>query len=659
MAILQESWRLSSTCHVGIDVIKKKQIAISIGDVGKDIEPGFDIHFRIHYGANNIDVASDIDFLRAGTVELNPTLDESSKLLFLNDALDITKDIYLSGRYVPKISNDLPLFWLTGLSQKKPSKTKVVAAYEYAKSIDYLLKKSKGMLAGSSIILICPDFEIEKVLSNFLSKKKCDYGFSYVKPKRNFNHKLLSGVRPAIKLAVSVLAYFKFLFYINKNMLRKKKRTNNVNKKILAVVDNDWELRLNDGCVDSMYWPNLSDKAKNHGYTIVWLPLIRLKDANIRKNVESILASEAPGMKISIAEIFSHFQHLFLNILFLLRKGGVFKSCVISGVDLGSIIKVEAQNVVLSGSLKNSLFYSLIKSAGKNTELAIERKPFNALGRVLLYACDQIPVIGIQHGIVNNSQLGYLFTSVELDTIPRTQRYDRCQVPDVLAVFGERILDRMVANNYRKEWLSILGDMKFNSADYVSTMPEKFSVKKCMFVLQYDEKFLNRWLPVVAETILGSRAEKAHLVIKPHPQDVGLGNAGKNLLVSLGYNKNLISVSTEPFVAAVDNVDVIVSHSSTAIIEALYRAKPVLLISDNCYENDNSLFQSLRCCFPFSDAFGLSESLRKLENISVDDWDAARKEFLAYNLENIRSDPYRLFFELCDAFFAGNSDAKK
>jgi len=631
---------------------KKKQIDIFIGGFSgceKDIGTKYDIVWNVNYNIENRNNSLGEVSLAENLVSINPALDEAAKLVFLGEVMDKIKDVYLTQRYIPRIGKNLPLFWLTGLSQKKPSKTKIVLAYEYAQSVKKLLHRNKAILLGANIKLHCSDPEIEKVLYLFLFNKSEDYGYKTMQPKVNIKQVVIKCIKPFGMLVLAMLNYFSLFIYYKKNIINKQAVISNKNKRILAVVDNNWELKFKDKHVDSIYWPKLSKLAESQGYTMVWLPLLRVRCSETRRRMEYLLRSEFKSVNVTLKDCIAHFKQLFFNVVFLIKNRFIAKSYVFDEVDLTSIVNLETQHLVLSSSLKMSLYYSLIESSAKDADLIIERKPFNALGRVLLYACNDTPVIGMQHGVVNNSQLGYVFTQNELDISPRTKRFDRCQAPNVMGVFGNRMVGRMVANNYPVDWLAVIGDMKFSGAKYEQSLPRQFEVHKCMFVLQYNKSFVENWLPVVASSMLRQHNYVSHVVIKPHPQQASLGLFAKDLLLSLGYNEEFISVSTEPFITAVEKVDIVVSHSSTAIIESLYKGKPVLLIKDNSYENDNSLFCSAACCFPFSNSAEFCESLEVIKELSVTEWDDARKNFLTYNIENIRSDPYKNFFKLCNS----------
>lgn len=628
----------------------RKQVGIYIGGMHGhegDANDKYDIIWNIDYTVENENDSLEERLLTGNLSSVNPALDEAVKLAFLGEAFDKVKDIFLRQRYIPRIGKNLPLFWLTGLSQKKPSKTKIVSAYEYAQSVKRLLHLNRSILLGANIKIHSTDPELEKVLNLLLASKSEDYEYEFSKSKRSIRQVAISLVKPVVRLALSILRYFSLIIYYKKNITSKQCGVANKNKRILALVDNNWELHLTEGYVNSMYWPELSKMADSHGYTMVWLPLLRIQNADVRQHIEHLLTSEFQSVNFTFKECISHLKQLILNVVFLLKNRLLAGPIVLDDVDLTSIVNFEAQNLVLGSSLEMSLYYSLIKNSAKDADIIIERKPFNALGRVLLYACNDTPVIGMQHGVVNDSQLGYVFTKNELDITQRTGRFDRCQVPNVMGVFGQRMVDRMITNNYPSDWLAVIGDMKFNVAKYQENLPLRFEVDKCMFVLQYDKTFIDNWLPVVAKSLFAQRGHFAHIVIKPHPQNTDLGSYAKDLLLSLDFSEDAISVSTEPFITAVDEVDIVVSHSSTAIIESLYRGKPVLLIIDNSCENDNSLFRSAACCFSFSNDVGFSRILMKIMNLPVNDWNDSRQKFLTYNLENIRSDPYERFFEQC------------
>jgi hypothetical protein len=630
---------------------RNKKIHIFIGD--PKCGSGYEDDERRCVFRIGHDIKSDgtwpTELCEIGTINVNASLPESEKVRFLNEAFEKVKNKTQNVENPPMIGDNLSIFWLTGLSQKKYSKTKLVRAFEYSVALRRIINFYKGQFTDKTLTLSCVDVDIHEVFSEFLKEESARYGFEFSKFDPSFRRKLTENVKNLAKAIVSVKSYFSLILYYRRIYKKKYFVGDEAPKKVMAiVVDNSWELKSKNGKIFSLYWPNLSEVGSCRGYEIVWIPLLELTDPEVRLKIERILKNNILTGEITKDQIFHHFKGWVNSLVYLFKDKSAYTRCILDGFDFTSLIDKEINSLLFSGYLKYSFFYSLIKNTADNVDVFLERKPFNAVGRVLIYASEGTPVIGIQHGIVNNSQLGYVFTDSELDISPRTTRMDRCQVPTRMAVFGERLYERMVSYNYPRNWLSIIGDMKFRLDDYEKCLPGKLQTNKCMFVIQYDESFVDKWLPIVARSLFSRGDSCAQLIIKPHPQDIDAGERAKNLLVNLGYNPKYITISTESFISAVEKVEFVVSHSSTSIIESLLKGKPVCLIKDDSFENDNSLFESSGCCYSFSGEDSFRDALHQISNTKVGLWDNLRYRFLSYNLENLRNDPYELFFDLSD-----------
>ena len=103
----------------------------------------------------------------------------------------------------------------------------------------------------------------------------------------------------------------------------------------------------------------------------------------------------------------------------------------------------------------------------------IERKPFNDYGRMVISGFTQTKIIGIQHGILNEKQIGIL--QVEQELSRAFSPLCICPQPDVFFAYGRRVAKRMIKFGYPKNRVYLTGNMNYDTR---LANPEKLAVKK-------------------------------------------------------------------------------------------------------------------------------------------------------------------------------------
>ena len=526
-----------------------------------------------------------------------------------------------SGKTVKDIlllDNELSAWWLSGLSQKKMNKTAgfgIFFQHSLIKSIVKDLNKFKTAQELDFCLIGADYYSYHALLTAipdlFLGAKHVSHFEQVIKPPLSSNTILmvLRSVQATIGLMSSI--FIDWVICLFDKSIHKQP--------VLAVTTNDtWEFSYSEkGSLENQYWPGLVDKLNSEGIRVAWLVTNFGKNHDVvfalRKMYRSDRAKMWPGcfccMKIFIYWLMqlSVFRKAFITGAYQ-RKEFSFES-----MNLFPLLKDDLRKVMYRGFPEHLFLKKAFTTAFRKLKpiAILERKPFNEFGRLVISASKEFKVLGIQHGVVNDHQVGYLFTDHEVGNNQKNNAIKYCPVPDKMLVFGQRLYSRMVKYGYPKDWIQIIGDIKYDSVfEKVNTGHVRQTFQgppfKILLCLQYTEKVVIRWAKLVAEGILKS-SENVELIIKPHPRQLDMGIVAKEKAIQAGLAPDRVKISTSDIFSVLEEVDMVAVHSSTVGMDAIVYKRPLILIEQKNLENDNQVYKDSGLALIISSSDQLAE----------------------------------------------------
>ena len=571
------------------------------------------------------------------------------------------------------LNSEISLWWFTGIAQKKPSKTiayDIFISYQkFLKTIPYLEKEIQGksyevnFIGGNHFTRKAFEGAVEKIPS--FSKN------GILKNKRIFPRKILKTniksyflqsrwvllIRNLIisgKTAMSFLG--SKIIYSEPELIEESKPV------LIATTNSIWEFQVDSENIEKInhiYWPNLRQKLLYSNINLIWLVSEMKGDRTIRAKINkqfgSFRATLWPGFKVwfslfkNLWNLHRSFQKVFAH------NFDINKNFYYDSLNLYPLLKNDFRYLIYGKYLEYGfLLKSFENSFNKIKPIGIlERKPFNDFGRLVIGASGNFPVFGIQHGIVNNKQIGYLFSTHEISQKKDMVKF--CPLPDKMLVFGERMKNRMVKNGYPSDSIKKIGDLKYDNLFQENQSRTEYHYSKknskpltLLLILQYSAQEIKRWSKLVSQGILHSEKE-IYLRIKPHPQhNDNLGDLAKNTAIKEGISPDNIDVFLGNIFQAIHDSDLVVLHSSTAGIDALICGKPILLIEEDDLENDNELYKNSNIGFVVSTYQDLSNYIQLFlsNEINWHEWEISRNQFIKFNLENFDGKGWERFLSL-------------
>jgi glycosyltransferase involved in cell wall biosynthesis len=239
----------------------------------------------------------------------------------------------------------------------------------------------------------------------------------------------------------------------------------------------------------------------------------------------------------------------------------------------------------------------LIEMAGQMIQyekpnLVLIVNEYGVFERALVVAAKQwgVPTVALQHGVIHSKHRGYMHSKSEISPNGDVKA-PYCPIPDRTAVYGpfhKHLLTRLSA--YPAERVIVTGQPRY---DRMAHMKHLYSRERFLqrHSIDPDHKVIlwttqchglsmeenHRNFTTVLETI--SRLDKLTLVIKQHP---GEGPTYTRMIQNYLANQSVNAVITPGNSDVYEQLfacDLLISKSSTTVIEAAALGKPVVLLN--------------------------------------------------------------------------------
>ena len=362
-------------------------------------------------------------------------------------------------------------------------------------------------------------------------------------------------------------------------------------------------------------WTNLSESIRgdHNSYTIL-RELLRKNEHNvlpldvvIDKNAQwkSIREKKWPFVPYDYFIFRSYFDvEITKNIGFLrqrLRKAWnrldednkLKKTLTYNGIDLSFILKPKIKSYFfnrfdsfLSAARNMEVSKKLIENYNIDITICIDE---NGNSRFLVFASHMcnIPSVGLQHGVIAPIKITYDYNKKDLHCYKNKLN---CILAEKTAVFGKKFKDLLIKNgNYRQDQIAITGqprtDIFYENKNKYSkkSLCRKFGVDhKKKLVVFASQPFEDSSEPRTAliEIVKSLRNIKnVELVVKLHVDD---DSSFYNEILSHLKYKAIVTKDTDLY-SLLFCSDLVVSISSTVILEASVMGKPVIQL--NLIEN--------------------------------------------------------------------------
>jgi surface carbohydrate biosynthesis protein (TIGR04326 family) len=561
--------------------------------------------------------------------------------------------------------NEISLWWLTKLSQRKKSKTKIPRYMELLfllKELTNLFSKKKNK---KEIFIIFDDREYvsltKEALSNNLKGKFDLIIKEYVAHDKNIQNikKLINSIKKKINLPVILknwLSLIKLFFFL-------KKIYNPYNKdkdKTLLFVDTE-DLSVINNKIHNRYFPNLKKEFLKRG--LAFNTIYVNKDKIINKIEDKLKYKEKinylnhyqhlyPGVKDFLSLFFSSIKWLIFTRLLFLSKN--FKEA--SKYFNTSLQRYILQEFHILAQIDGPILIfnflcwkNLIKKL--QPRAVIYRKEFNSFGRIIsAAACKNTLMIGVQHGIVNDDQYGYKYKKEEIDnnSAVASNFVKYCPCPDIVAVFGKRMEEFMTSYGFPKNKISLIGSLKYDGILKKYTYPSiNFRIKqKILKCYHIPKKFkiitlICQWPQVSANhlkmIIQSSKyyAYEAFVIIKPHPLMKEKTIRSINLILKK-FKFNNYKFIEDKIEKVLYISDVTIIHSSTAGLDSLVLGTPVILLGGGLY--NNSIYKNSPAFYKAHNSKDLGILFSKIFDTNFDkkNWNNSRVRFLNHHLMNLK-----------------------
>ena len=254
----------------------------------------------------------------------------------------------------------------------------------------------------------------------------------------------------------------------------------------------------------------------------------------------------------------------------------------------------------LIGAARNyEIGKKIMSKFGINLVICIDE---NGTSRFLVYAAHSmgVPSLAFQHGIIHPTHISYNYSRQDVDF------YDNnfnCLFADRTAVFGSHFKKLLITQgNYQSKRLVVTGQTKM---DFLSNDKKKVDKKQTLMKLKIHPSykivvFASQPLKNISElkltlsTIIKCirKLNKVSLVIKVHPGDDE--NTYYQILKELNFQATVIKRFDLYEILSVS--DLILSISSTVMLEALIMGKPAIQV--NLMEKHNFFGELQRTVLP-------------------------------------------------------------
>ena len=572
-------------------------------------------------------------------------------------------------------NNEISLWWLTKLSQKKKNKTIIPRYMEIIFLIKELVILNLKKKNKKEIFILSDDKEvislIKKVLFNNL-REKFDLTIkeyvTYYNNLQNFK-RLFFFIKQKFINFIAILKNWSYLIKLF-FFLKKLHISEEVNKgEALLFVDLE-DLTVVDNKLYNRYFPNLKENFLKKNTVLNYIYV----------NKNSIITSDIDKFKNKISiNYFNHYQHLYPGvksflILFVSSiKWFIFTKLLFLSKNFREVTKYH------DASLKKYIlqdFYQLAQIDGPKLifkflcwkklikklqpSAVIYRKEFNSFGRIISAAAHKKTLmIGVQHGIVNDDQYGYIYKSEEIDNKPAVNSnfVKYCPCPDVVAVFGNRMKEIMTSYGFPEEKISVIGSLRHLVLKKNTYPLTNFKIRQDTLIkhdIPYQKKIITLicGFPEIGAKHLDMmiQASKIHeneifFIIKPHPLMIEKTERFINLILEKHsfHNYKFLTGKIEEVLYM---SDIAIVHSSTVGLDSIFLGVPVIIINDGL--ENNNVYRSSKAFFEAQNPKNLNTLFSKIfdKNFDREKWNSDRTKFLDYHLMNSSINPYDKLIKL-------------
>lgn len=499
---------------------------------------------------------------------------------------------------------------LTQTFSKKPSKTRALDYFMFCLAISGALEAEQiATTEVDGIQVLGSDCSLVADITSFLRGQ----GFSCSVLSGPSRSRFLNFAVMTLKSygkSIILFIYLRAIFL--KERMGKSKTSTKTDVALFA--DDIFHLYRGDDLMETTYWPGLRADLRSRHVNSAWCVLLppwhRAPNAMQNELMESY-ADQSFSLR-SLTDI----------ILKSLKLQLCFWQCIKRYLKRQEEIKTTAKYplYIMSSEFLNTLsllpetltFIERVDAwtARRQPELVLDRKPFNTSGKLLhLGAPKNVKIVGVQHGIVNENQLGYRFSDLEL--APDIETGALSVFPDRLFVFGQRMLDVLKASPVPMNRVIVSGNYKFNK---IARLRRPVGLKKkILFTSQFDGPELKSVLELIMSAIF--MTDDVQLFIRTHPSMPNAAAIAEKLIKRDPRCWGRVFVDNAKSIEeALDGMSALVAHSSTTIFDAIARDVPVILI-DISFAGLSNLVVTRVKGFP---RFTTSEELAKI--LLTDDW---------------------------------------
>lgn len=531
------------------------------------------------------------------SLNFNGDVTEAKKTYF--EWLDNLRNFYEKKDGVKWTYTILNTFFLnlSNISEKKSNKTYCLHIFQSKIALDRFFDENKNISKNANIVfdLIGP-IEMCYALKPYLVNSFSNSVF-FLNSKRESMLNYLLVIKKYFLIFISNLKLF-YSFYLkvvkikNSNNLADNNRQSET-RKIAFTVDDDKEIIIDDSNISSRYFPNMGNILNKHN--VQFIPIILEGKPSLTLFDNKLYKTSLFYQKLSFLQFLAiHFKSsvYIFKFTIILIYSIFYKKSISVNLKHNRYMFIFNMLNLMSRSFNICTRYYRVNNFLKrtNVDVLLERKPFSSSGKISILASRGNCIsVGLQHGVVNNNQLGYSFTTNELDKNRFFNIYE--VLPDKMFVFGERMKSHLLNQNFPSNKVTISGNFKYNNRffkrfDGCHDISDK---TQFIYIMQCGGEELKYHLDILIGALIYFK--HINLVIRPHPLRPYLLNDAFSYLDSLSFPAERFTVSNSANIFdAFDHSAIVFSHSSTSILDSIYAGVPVVILDISSIENNNSLF---------------------------------------------------------------------
>jgi hypothetical protein len=575
--------------------------------------------------------------------------------------------------------NRVSLWWLTSSSQRKKNKTILPHNMESIFLLNEIVTNLHKSKVDENILFIFDDKTnikiAQEVFTAFARKNAVNISLDVLTKPTNTHNRLgfiKKSVENLLYLSQTWLKLIQLHIFLLETYEKEKFMTDN---NTVLLISDTTDLIVDNDIYTNIYFPDIETELKARNYKLKSIYCnnndLMNKETWHMTNNSGLTLQGGNNYHLLYPGIFSIFRVALSTVKWFLLSRVIFNfgdwgaACKFKGVNLKPLIKQDFYKLILRQASLQSYYYLCYKKLiGRlKPKAVIYRKEFNSFGRTIsASAIPSTTMIGVQHGMVNNDQYGYLYRRDEIDinNASKSNFIDFCPCPDKIAVFGSRMKEYMTATGFPKSKIEVTGSLRHDKIIENYPYPVidkklrqklhvKFNIPVDYFVITLCGQWAATtgiWFEMVA-VALQEMDINAYLIVKPHPLELEATKTVINEFSNkLKFNDYTFITSGIADVMYVTNIAV--THSSTAGIDALLLGVPVITIHQDGLPNNNELFANSSACFEVFENDGVKSVLSKILDDKYDnqEWKDSRVQFLKYNLMNMDGKAHDRLFDI-------------